>query len=198
VALSLGVVALLFPLVGVTPEAALPLQLTREAARGLALGLASVMWVHALSAAAAFLDQLRGAPQVYAVVPLTSPSPLAQLQLQLCVLLLLAIGGPTMVLERLGTSVLAAPLGSPLGPGPIRALVALWGSGLKVGLQTVAPGVAACLWVDVVFGVLNRWAPATNAYLMALGLRSLLGLAVYALALPWSLERLQDLLSSHA
>ncbi len=156
-----------------------------ETARGTVMGLGGLLVVHGVSAAAGFLDNLRGAHQAQALFPELGSSPLAQLQVLVTVAAIFQLGGPVWMLEALGDSLRQVPLGTPLEPDISMAVVTLWSNAFRFGMLVVVPGVVACLWVDLVFGLLNRMAPKANAYVMALGLKSGLALLAFGLALPW-------------
>ncbi|MBQ9407254.1 MAG: type III secretion system export apparatus subunit SctT [Desulfovibrio sp.] len=159
----------------------------KEILLGLGLGLLAGIPFWAVESAGVFMDNQRGAAQAEGTEILTgkSVSPMGGLLFQCLVYLFFSSGAFLAFLGIVYASYELWPVSRmlPLPPGN---LVPLFFAGKVAWLMTymmliAAPIAVACLLVDIALGLINRFSPQLNAYVLAMPIKS--GLAALLLFL---------------
>jgi flagellar biosynthetic protein FliR len=166
----------------------------KEIALGVVLAFLVSMPFWAAEGAGRLADTARGANLAEVLVPQTGAqtSPLADVALQLAVILFFAVGGHLLFLRALAESYQAVPLvGFPaaatvqgLGDLAVEATSRL----ILVTLGLAAPVLAALFLADLALGLVNRVAPQIQVYFLGMSLKGVLGVLVFLLALASVLQ----------
>ena len=159
----------------------------KETLLGLGLGLLAGIPFWALESAGIFMDNQRGASQAEGTEILTgkSVSPMGGILFQCLVYLFYTSGAFLTFLGLVYASYELWPVTRML-PVPQGATLPLFFAGKVAWLMTfmmliAAPIAVACLLVDISLGLINRFAPQLNAYVLAMPIKS--GLAAVLLCL---------------
>lgn len=105
------------------------------------------------------------------------------------------LDGHHMMLRGLAYGLERVPLGAPLQPGGLDAMVAQFGLMFVYGVAVVAPAVIALLLVDVGMAIAARTMPQVNMFIVGLPIKIFVGLALLALSLGYMgplLERIYE------
>jgi flagellar biosynthesis protein FliR len=165
------------------------LLLAKEALVGLALGLCAALVFLAAEAAGQLIDVARGASMAESLVPQsgTRASPVADLYLQLAVVVFLALGGHRLFLQALARSYEVIPvtaLPSSAGLGALAfAVIDMTGQMLVVAVGLATPVLLAAVLTDLALGLVNRVAPQLNAWVLGMPAKALVGAALVLLTL---------------
>jgi flagellar biosynthesis protein FliR len=157
------------------------LLLAKEAFVGVALGLCAALVFLAAEAAGRLIDVARGANLAESLVPQsgTRASPLADLYLQLAVVVFLAMGGHRLFLAALARSYEVIPVSafpSAAGLGALAlATIAMTGQMLLVAVGLATPVLLAVVLTDLALGLVNRVAPQLNAFVLGMPAKALVG-----------------------
>ena len=157
------------------------LLLAKEAFVGVALGLCAALVFLAAEAAGQLVDVARGASMAESLVPQsgTRASPVADLYLQLAVVVFLALGGHRLVLAALARSYEVVPVTtfpSAAGLGALAlATVEMTGQMLLVAVGLATPVLLAAVLTDLALGLVNRVAPQLNAFVLGMPAKALVG-----------------------
>lgn len=159
----------------------------KETLLGLGLGLLAGLPFWAVESAGVFMDNQRGASQAEGTEILTgkSVSPMGGLLFQCLVYLFFTSGAFLAFLGLIYASYELWPV-TRMVPLPQGAIVPLFFAGKVAWLMTfmlliAAPIAVACLLVDISLGLINRFSPQLNAYVLAMPIKS--GLAAVLLCL---------------
>jgi flagellar biosynthetic protein FliR len=195
VGLAVAVALLVWPqaLRGVTlPQLStvhVALLLGKEALVGVALGLCAALVFLAAEAAGQLIDLARGASLAESLVPQsgTRASPVADLYLQLAVVVFLALGGHRLFLAALARSYEVIPLltfPSTAGLGALAVTaIELTGQMLLVAVGLATPVLLAAVLTDLALGLVNRAAPQLNAFVLGMPAKALVGAALVLVTL---------------
>jgi flagellar biosynthetic protein FliR len=214
IALAVLLAAVLYPAVADgTAVAASPVALValaaKEALVGAVLGFVVALAFAALDMAGRLVDATRGSTLAEVIDPLSDErtSPLAQLHVQVGLLVFLAIGGHRALILGLAGSYDSVPLaafpGASAGLAPLAAgAIRLSADALSVALLLAAPALVA-LWVsEVALGLAGRAAPQVGVHFVGMPLRAAIGIAMVLFALsaivPVVAELLRDALGAAA
>jgi flagellar biosynthetic protein FliR len=165
---------------------------------GAALGFITLMFFSALQAAGDLLDVFGGFTLAFAFDPLSmaQSSVFGRLYNLMAVTLLFASGGHLVVLRGFLQSYQALPLNGTLsGEAFSRLITSGVGELFLAALQIAGPLIAVLFLTDVAFGLLNRVAPALNAFSLGFPAKILLTLTLAGTAiavLPKALDSLVD------
>jgi flagellar biosynthesis protein FliR len=165
------------------------LLLAKEAFVGVALGLCAALVFMAAEAAGRLIDTARGASLAESLVPQsgTRASPVADLYLQLAVVVFLALGGHRLFLAALARSYEVIPVTSfpsTTGLGALAlATIAMTGQMLFVAVGLATPVLLAAVLTDVALGLVNRVAPQLNAFVLGMPAKALVGAALVLVTL---------------
>lgn len=206
VATAMSLVVILYPSIsaGVADGQALgfgPLGfvalLAKEVLIGFVLGFIASLVFEAVQVAGRIVDSQRGSTmaELYAPQIQTRVSELGQFQLQLAIVLFIAVGAHRVFIRSLLESFEFIPiLGFPAlahGWSPAaEMIVKLTAAVLSIGLQLAAPALIALLLTDLFFGIINRVAPQVNVFFLSMPVKMLLGIVVILVALPTLAERM--------
>ncbi|MCR4666085.1 MAG: type III secretion system export apparatus subunit SctT [Desulfovibrio sp.] len=159
----------------------------KETLLGLALGLLAGLPFWAIESAGVFMDNQRGAAQAEGTEILTgkSVSPMGGLLFQCLVYLFFTTGAFLAFMGLVYASYELWPVTHFL-PMPKTSSVPLFFAGKVAWLMSFmllisAPIAVACLLVDISLGLINRFSPQLNAYVLAMPIKS--GLAAVLLCL---------------
>lgn len=165
------------------------LLLGKEALVGVALGLCAALVFLAAQAAGQLVDVARGASMAESLVPQsgTRASPVADLYLQLAVVVFLALGGHRLFLAALARSyevipLLTFPSTASLGALALTA-IQLTGQMLLVAVGLATPVLLAAVLTDLALGLVNRVAPQLNAFVLGMPAKALVGAALVLVTL---------------
>lgn len=145
---------------------------------GLSAAGATMLALKSAEAAGRLLDVARGSHHAELVSTEAGDrsSPLGRFSELLGLALFASLHGPARCLAGLRT-IAWAPA----------QLVDLWASCFEAAIALVLPAMMACLMTDLAFGLMARWATRLQAFVLALGPKSLVALLVLASAgaVPW-------------
>ncbi|MES2521510.1 MAG: flagellar biosynthetic protein FliR [Gemmatimonadota bacterium] len=160
-----------------------PATFLAETAIGFVIGMAAALVIAAAEFAGELLTLSIGLSGAAIFDPIhNTQSPVLGQFLQLMALAILMIGGGHLVmLEAVGASFHAMPLGAPvdLGAG-LGAFVPVARSIFVTGLQFASPVVAAVLVMNIALAVLGRAAPQLNIMSLAFPLQIGVGMITFA------------------
>lgn len=191
--LSLALVPLLLP--GLQPVLPPPPNSAAEAARLVALEVATGLWIGwlarlvviALSMAGQAMSFLIGLASVLVQDPAMggAGTPLSRFLGLAAAAVTLSSGLYVLPLRALAESYALLPPGAPLAAGPAaHAIAQAIGGSLDLALRLAAPFVLLSLLIQAVAGLLGRVAPQTQAFILAAPAQVAAGLALLALLLP--------------
>jgi flagellar biosynthesis protein FliR len=175
--------------------------LLKEAAVGLTIGIFSQLIFNGVQMAGALVDTARGMDQPGLFTPQleSNASALAQLKVQMALVVFLAVNGHLIFIRSLAGSFERIPLRGFArfdSAGGAERAAALSAQVFPVALQLAAPVLVALFLVDVCFAALAKVAPQMNVHVESQPVKSMVGLAVLLLALGAIVIRLQGALSS--
>ena len=161
----------------------------KEVALGVTLAFLVSLPFFAAEGAGRLADTARGANLAEVLVPQTGgqSSPLADVGLQLAVVLFFATGGHLLFLRALAESYQVVPLASfpqasafqSMGELATLATARL----LLVTLGLAAPVLAALFLADLALGLVNRVAPQIQVYFLGMPVKAVVGILVFVVAL---------------
>jgi len=157
------------------PGTSVALAMGREAVLGTLLGLLLALPFHVFHAVGSLVDTQRGASVSAMLDPLTGieATELANLMQMASVVVFLVAGGLLPLLEVLAQSYVVVPMGSDMLPdlATVHTFAQLL---FSAALRIAAPVALLLFLVDVLLGVLSRFAQQLNAFSVALAVKSLL------------------------
>jgi flagellar biosynthetic protein FliR len=173
--------------------------LLKESAVGLTIGILSQLIFNGVQMAGALVDTARGLDQPGLFTPQleSNASAMAQLKVQLALVLFLALDGHLIFIRSLASSFERIPLRGFAhfdNAGAERA-AALSAQVFSVALQLAAPVLVALFLVDICFAALAKVAPQMNVYVESQPVKSMVGLVVFLLAFGAIVIRLQGVLA---
>jgi flagellar biosynthetic protein FliR len=173
----------------------------KETMIGLTIGILSQLIFNGVQMAGALVDTARGMDQPGLFAPQlgSNASTVAQLKLQMALVVFLAVDGHLIFIRSLALSFERIPLRGfahfeNLG-GADRA-VALSAQIFSVALQLAAPVMAALFLVDICFAAIAKVAPQMNVNMESQPVKSMVGLAVLFLAIGIIASRFQTVLTN--
>lgn len=172
----------------------------REGLIGMALGLVMALPFQALHAFGAIIDNQRGANIGSSLDPVSGvdATESATLMQMLGMAMFLAVGGMTEMLEALRLSFVAIGLDGEV-QWSVQRLSGYIGALMLAALRMSAPVVCLLMLVEILLGVLSRFAQQMNAFSVALAVKSLVAfcalLAYFTTAIT---ENLFDLWHAHS
>ena len=174
----------------------------KETLLGLGLGLLAGLPFWAIESAGIFMANQRGASQAEGTEILTgkSVSPMGGILFQCLVYLFYTSGAFLAFLGLIYASYELWPVTHVL-PLPNGSALPLFFAGRVAWLMSsmlliAAPIAAACLLVDISLGLINRFAPQLNAYVLAMPVKSGLAALLLCLYLGLLLSHAQDMFRS--
>jgi flagellar biosynthetic protein FliR len=175
--------------------------LLKEVAVGLTIGILSQLIFNGVQMAGALVDTARGMDQPGLFTPQleSNASALAQLKVQMALVLFLAVDGHLIFIRSLAASFERIPLRGFAhfdGAGGAEHAAALSARVISIAFQLAAPVLVALFLVDVCFAALAKVAPQMNVHVESQPVKSMVGLAVFVLALGAVVIRLQAVLGS--
>jgi flagellar biosynthetic protein FliR len=173
--------------------------LLKEVAVGLTIGILSQLIFNGVQMAGALVDTARGMDQPGLFTPQleSNASALAQLKVQMALVLFLAVDGHLIFIRSLAASFERIPLRGFAhfdGAGGAEHAAALSARVISIAFQLAAPVLVALFLVDVCFAALAKVAPQMNVHVESQPVKSMVGLAVFVLALGAVVIRLQTVL----
>jgi type III secretion protein T len=177
-----------------TSATGLLLMALREGAVGVVIGLGFGAFCAGLSAAGELIDHQTGLTFTQNIDPMNgNQTSLSALFLQQVLFTVLMVAGFMLLLaDALYLSYEFWPIGQPLPDFERRVpltLVIQSGRVFSLALLLAGPVMLVLFVIDVSASMLNRAAPQLNIFNLTLSFKSLVGLAVLALALPVMIER---------
>lgn len=182
VAVALLVLIGLWPVTAtLVPPADLPgiaLAVAREALVGTALGLMMALPYHVFHAVGSLIDTQRGAGTGAMLDPLTGveATEMANLLQMMAVVTFLLAGGLVPLLGALQQSYAIVPMGATFLPD-LHSLHRLVDIVLSAALRMAAPVLLLLFLVEILLGVLSRFAQQMNAFSVSLSVKSVLAFA---------------------
>lgn len=164
-----------------------PATLATEAILGVLLGLGAAIFVAAAESAGDMLAVQMGLSGANVLDPSSGTQmPVIGQFLGLFVLaMILGTGGHLVLIQTLGLSLEAFPVGAPLNlEAGMPAIVGMLGSQFVLGLRFAAPVVAAMMIGNASLGVMAKTVPQLNVLMMAFPLQIAIGLFTLGLSLP--------------
>ncbi len=164
--------------------------LANEVLIGLVIGLAVRLFFAALELAGDLMGTQMGFSVAQLIDPMTAhQTPLvASVQTVLASLTFLALNAHFLVVRSVATSFDAiAPFTGHLSAGLAEDVLRLTQQVFVVALKLAAPVLATVLVVNLMMAILGRTVPQLNVFVMSFPLTIAAGLAVMALALPYSI-----------
>jgi flagellar biosynthetic protein FliR len=175
--------------------------LLKEAMIGLTIGILSQFIFNGVQMAGALVDTARGMDQPGLFAPQlgSNASTVAQLKLQIALVVFLAVNGHLLFIRSLALSFERIPLRGfahfDNAGGADRAL-GLSAQIFAAALQMAAPVIVVLFLVDVCFAVIAKVAPQMNVNMESQPVKSMVGLTVLFLAIGIIAARFQTVLSS--
>lgn len=164
---------------------------------GFVVGFLSSKVFLAMEMAGRMLDTLRGSNMAEVQVPEIQlrATPLGDFLFHLLLILYMGINGHIFFIDSLIESFRIVPVdGWPRFGGSFEEWVELvlhYGASMfTIAFAITFPGMFATFMLDVVFGMLNRVAPQLNAYTLAMGIKSLAGIAFLFFSLSLVISQL--------
>lgn len=171
--------------------------LVKESVIGLTIGFLSQIIFQSIQMAGATMDYVRGMSQATFLAPQleSNVSLIGQLQLQGSLVLFLVLNGHLLFLRALVASFLKLPLMEfPKISGGTLPVIELLGrytaDSLVIAVQLSAPVVLTLFLVDISFGAIGKVASGLNVHNESQPVKALLGLAVFLLALSYTIGRM--------
>lgn len=112
------------------------------------------------------------------------------------VLIFFAVDGHLIMLRILQMSFLKLPPGTGIANLDIGALIAYFGTCFVFGFALVAPVVLCLLLVDIGVAFMSRTMPQMHVFILALGMKVIVGLLMLAIALPFAGGLIQTIFES--
>ena len=207
VATAMSLVVILYPSLEASVPAGQPLGfgpigfialLAKEVLVGFTLGFIASLVFEAVQVAGRVADFQRGSTmgELYAPQVQSRVSELGQFQLQLAIVLFIAIGAHRLFIGALLRSfdfipVLDFPkLAAGWSPAA-ELIVKMTASVFSIGLQLAAPVLIALLLTDLFFGIINRVAPQVNVFFLSMPVKMLVGVIVILIILPMLAMRME-------
>ena len=204
IGLTVGLSILVFPFAEAGMAGALDvnwlayiLLLLKETFIGFVIGFVAAELFYAMEMAGRAVDIMRGSNMAEVQVPELQlrASPLGQFNFQLLLVVFCALNGHGLFIESVIDSyrMVAIDAFPPFTRGfgeLIEQILVYTNSLFGLAFALVFPGLFASFLVDVVFGMFNRIAPQLNAYFMAMGVKSMAGLAMFMFALTLIAQQL--------
>jgi flagellar biosynthetic protein FliR len=204
VGLALAVSVLLFPLVKSGPQVVLDdalffgLRIAGEIATGVIIGLAVKLVFTGIQMA----GQIAGFQMGFAIANIMDPATsdqipiLSQFNNLIAVLIFFAINAHHWFLRALVESYTLIPIFEFSFNGMIvKQLVALTGSMFIIAIKIGAPVIAALLLTNVTFGLIARTVPQMHVFIVAMPVKSVVGLLFLGFSLPYVAELLKTIFS---
>ncbi|GAB3067062.1 type III secretion system export apparatus subunit SctT [Stenotrophomonas tumulicola] len=159
-----------------------------EAMVGTVLGLMLALPYHVFHAVGAFVDSQRGAGVGAMLDPLTGveATELANLMQMFAAVVFLVAGGLVPLMEAVQGSYALVPMGAPFVPD-LPGIHAFVGVVLSAALRMAAPVLLLLFLMEVLLGVLSRFAQQLNAFSVSLAIKSFLAFLALLLYLPLAL-----------
>lgn len=154
---------------------------------GLTLGLAAGVFIAAAELAGDMLAVQMGLSGANVLDPMTRTHMpvLGQFLALFVTALLLSVGGHIVIIETLGASLTALPVGAPVDAGDgIMQVVELGALVFWLGMRFAAPVVAAMMIGNAALGILARTVPQMNLLMVAFPVQIGIGLFMLAATLP--------------
>jgi len=164
--------------------------MVNEVVIGLVIGLAVRLFFTSLELAGDLMGSQMGFSVAQLIDPMTAhQTPLvASLQTVLASLTFLALNAQYLVVRSVATSFdTIAPFTGHLSAGLAEDVLLLTQQVFIVALKLAAPVLATVLVVNVLMAILGRTVPQLNVFVMSFPVTIACGLAVMALALPYSI-----------
>jgi flagellar biosynthetic protein FliR len=175
--------------------------LLKESAVGLTIGILSQLIFNAVQMAGALADTARGMDQPGLFAPQlgSNASTLAQLKLQMALVVFLAVNGHLIFIRSLALSFERIPLRGfahfENAAGAERVAV-LSAQVFSIALQLAAPVLVALFLVDICFAAIAKVAPQMNVNQESQPVKSMVGLAVLTLAIGIIATQFQTVISN--
>lgn len=186
--LTLVLMPLAGPVRGPDPDlGTLVLWLGREIMVGAIIGLGATFLLAAVGTAGQMVGFQMGLTYAGAVDPQfnTQMSPVAEMQSLMALMLFLLVEGHHQLLRALTLSFRLIPPGTfELTEGRLHHLVAASGGLFVIALQIAAPVFVLLLLTDVAMGLMTRFIPQMNIFVVGAPLKIGVGLAMLALTAP--------------
>lgn len=167
----------------------------KEIMVGTAFAFSLAVVFAALTSAGAILDTSIGFNFGSLVDPVADvqSGPMAQLYSLVGVAVFVAIGGDAWVVQGLAHTydavpLLATPSLTSLTAGAVDAFAGIFGGALEVA----APVLLALVLTDVAFGVVSRVVPQLNAFAVGFPLKTVVGILVLGVSLPFAANWISD------
>jgi flagellar biosynthetic protein FliR len=175
--------------------------LLKETMIGLTIGILSQFIFNAVQMAGALVDTARGMDQPGLFAPQlgSNASTVAQLKLQMALVVFLAVNGHLLFIRSLALSFEQIPIRGFAhfeNAGAADRALALSAQIFTVALQLAAPVIVVLFLVDVCFAVIAKVAPQMNVNMESQPVKSMVGLTVLFLAIGIIAARFQTVLSS--
>ncbi len=172
----------LWPVTELAPRpadlAGLALATGREALVGTALGLMLALPYHVFHAVGSLVDTQRGAGVGAMLDPLSGveATEMANLLQMMSAAVFLMTGGLVLLLQALQHSYVLVPMGTTFTPA-LHSLHSLVDVVLAAALRMAAPVVLLLFLVEIMLGVLSRFAQQLNAFSVSLSMKSIIAFA---------------------
>jgi flagellar biosynthetic protein FliR len=170
----------------------------KEILIGMVIGYVSQMVFYSIQMAGTVIDTQRGMNQATFVAPQLpgNVSILGQVKFQASIALFLSMNGHLMYLRGLDDSFRRLPIAQfprfQAGmQGMVDQIIRISANVVVVGLQLAAPVLIALFLIDISFGAIGKVAPQINVHSESQPVKSLIGLAVFLLALGLVFTRLE-------
>ncbi|RJP81637.1 MAG: flagellar biosynthetic protein FliR [Candidatus Zixiibacteriota bacterium] len=158
-----------------------------EVVAGLVLGLTTGFIFYGIEIAGQFVGLQMGLGIVSVMDPLSEQqtSIISQLQYFFALVIFLTFNGHHFLLEGLGQTFQAVPLGGAAFPGGMAGLfIRMAGDMFVAGVKIAAPVTAALILSEVALAITARAMPQMNVFLVGIPLKITVGLLGLALSLP--------------
>jgi flagellar biosynthetic protein FliR len=165
--------------------------MANEVMIGLVIGLAVRLFFASLEVAGDLMGTQMGFGIAHLIDPLTAHQTpvVASFQTVLASLTFLTLDAHYMVVESVASSFeFIEPFAGHLSAGLAEDILALMQQVFVVALKLAAPVLATVLAINVMMAVLGRTVPQLNVFILSFPLTIACGLAVMALALPYSIS----------
>ena len=200
--LAMAVSVLLFPLVNTAPEPVLNdpilfgLRIISEIGIGLAIGLAVKLVFIGIQMA----GQIAGFQMGFAIANIMDPATsdqipiLSQFNNLVAILIFFAINAHYWFLKALVESYRLVPIFDVNFNGMlVTQLVTLAGGMFIIAIKIGAPVIAVMLLANVTFGLIARTVPQMHIFIVAMPVKSIVGLLFIGISLPYVVEVLRSI-----